>query len=124
MTCTGFCDVAAESRYTIGLPSGIVRSRIGKSARIRARSSGSVLRSCVTAMPPPGSVLRLRRRLAEVADPLVALLLELLRELAAAGLHDTSVHHHVDVVRRAVVQDPLVVRDEQHAEVRADQLRD
>src|SRR5512143_4176598 len=53
------------------------------------------------------------------ADPVVALRLELVRELRAAGLHDASVDENMDEVRLDVVQDALIVRDEEDAQVRA-----
>src|SRR5689334_6648147 len=96
------------------------RSRIGKSRRIRSTSSGvgitltSALRSSITlAIPASVPSLRLGGLLLDpelLADPLVALLLQLLRQLRAARQDDPAVHHHVDPVRRDVVEDPLVVR--------------
>src|SRR4051812_119257 len=56
-----------------------------------------------------------------LADPVVALLLELQRQLGAARLDDPSVHQHVDEVRLDVIQDPLVVRDQEHPQIRSRQ---
>src|SRR6059036_3451385 len=127
MTCRGFWDVAALSRNTIGL-SPTVRDRMGKSARMRVTSSAPSARSFVTdivSSPPlsfPLAVLVLDPQL--LADALVALLLELVGQLLPARLHDTPADHHVDEIRGDVVQDPLVVGDEEHAEVRPDELLD
>src|SRR5215218_4502909 len=127
MTRRGFWEVAALSRKTIGLfPT--VRERMGKSPRMRATSSAPSARSFVTDIAPSPplrflfAVLLLDPEL--LADALVALLLELLGQLLPARLHDTPADHDVDEVRRDVVQDPLVMGDEEHAEVRPDQLFD
>jgi hypothetical protein len=47
-------------------------------------------------------------------DPVVALPLELERQLLAAREHDAPVEEHVDVVRLHVLEDALVVGDEDH----------
>ena len=75
--------------------------------------------------PVPVHRLRLRPFLDTelLADALVSLLLELARELGTAGPHDTTLHHHVDPVGGDVVEDPLVVGDQQDAQVGSDQLR-
>src|ERR1700690_513522 len=52
-------------------------------------------------------------------DPVVALGLELEGEGLVAALHDPAVPHHVDVVGHDVVEQPLVVGDEEDAELRA-----
>ena len=57
-------------------------------------------------------------------DALVALGLELVRQLRPASLHDTPLHHHVDRVGRDVVQHALVVRDQEHTESGPDELVD
>ena len=63
-----------------------------------------------------------QRRL--LLEPGVALLLELERHLLAAGADDAPVDQHVDEVRNDVVQQPLVVRDDQHRALGAAQLVD
>src|SRR2546428_190986 len=50
-------------------------------------------------------------------DPVIALPLELEGQLLAAGLHDAAVEEHVDVVRLDVLQEPLVVRHQDHGVV-------
>src|SRR5260370_21401729 len=62
-----------------------------------------------------------RRLVLLAGQPLVALLFELEGEVRAAGLDDAPLIHHVDHIRRNVVQDALVVRDDQHAHARATQ---
>src|SRR5215207_4139096 len=57
------------------------------------------------------------RRLGGLANPSVALALELLDELRAALLDDAPVVHDRDAVGRDEVQDPLVVGDDEHAEI-------
>ena len=47
-------------------------------------------------------------------EPRVALLLELERELLAAGPHDPAVDEHVDEVGNDVVEQPLVVGHDEH----------
>ncbi len=59
-----------------------------------------------------------------LAHPLVALVLELARELGPAALDHATVQHDVDEVRLDVAQDPLVVGDDQDAKVRAAHLLD
>src|SRR5215210_2261532 len=111
MTWFGRCEVAPLSRYTSGCPL-IMRDRIGKSALTFATSTAA-------------SLLRADGLGAQAhlgTDALVALRLEFLSELLAALLHDTTVDHHVNEVGCDVVQDPLVVRDQQHPEIRTDQL--
>ena len=89
----------SRSRWTISFSSSI--------CVIRPRSAASV---------PTGSA-------AVLGVPfLVPELLQLIRELGAAGLHDLPVDEDVDVVRLDVVEDPLVVRDHERAHVRADEL--
>src|SRR3954447_6260060 len=51
----------------------------------------------------------------------VAALLELERELGSARTHDAAIHEDVHVVGPDVVEDALVVRDHEHAEIRAGQ---
>src|SRR5262245_3335999 len=131
MTCRGFWLVAALSRYTSGCPL-IGRSRIGKSARILSTSSGGASWMVFTAFLPerlrPLALVRRGRGLLGPGDPelpaepLVPLQLELVGELRTARQDDPAVHHHVDVVRGDVVEDPLIVGDEQHADVGPDQL--
>jgi hypothetical protein len=62
------------------------------------------------------------------AHPVVPAGVELHRELLGPVLHDAAVDHHVDGVRDDVVQEPLVVGDDERAEVVAaggvDALRD
>ena len=53
-------------------------------------------------------------------DRAVALLLESQGEVLAAALDDAALGQHVDVVRLDVVEQALVVRDQQHAEVRVE----
>src|SRR3990170_6779549 len=104
MTCRGFWEVAALSRNTMGL-SPTVRERMGKSARIRATSSAPFARSLVTAiaLPPPlGRGLGVLLDTELLPDALVALGLELVGQLLAAGLHDTPVDHDVDEIGRDV----------------------
>src|SRR5207244_4515389 len=60
-------------------------------------------------------------RLELFADPVVALLLELLGELLAARAHDAPLREDVDEVRHEVVQEPLIVRDQDHRVVLAAQ---
>ena len=57
-------------------------------------------------------------------EGLVALRLELLRELCAARGHDPAVHEDVHVIRGDVVEDALVVRDHERAHLGADELVD
>src|SRR5439155_26167146 len=108
ITCRGFWLVFELSRYTRGLPL-TSRCRIGKSSRIRSTSSGRVM--FATSFPAQEFLPK----------PFVALRFELVRELGAAGEHDPAVHHHVDPVGGDVAQDPLVVGDEKHSQVRPDQ---
>src|SRR2546428_6119105 len=125
MTCWGFCEVAALSRYTIGL-SPTVRDRMGKSSRTRSTSSGRTSPSITLAISDTTFSRRRNRFLlldAELlAEVLVPLPLELVGELLAAGLHDPPVHHHVHVIRRDVVEDALVVRDQQDPQRRSHEL--
>ena len=66
-----------------------------------------------------------RHRRAELLlDPIVPLRFQLQRHLGAAGQHDAAVVEDVDVIGLDVVQQPLVVRDQQRAHVRADQAVD
>src|SRR6266705_3009532 len=112
----------------------IVRSRMGKSLRTSSTSSAAGRSSTARAtsvssrafsLRPGGGPVRagrvrgglLRGEPQLLADAFVALLLELVGQLRAAGLHDPPAHHHVYVVRGDVVQDPLVVRDQEHAQV-------
>ena len=76
-----------------------VRDRIGKSALTRGdvESHGSD-----------------RRFLTEALEPLG---LDALRELRPAGGDDAAVEQHVHDVGREVLEDALVVRDEQEAEL-------
>src|SRR5512143_2874590 len=50
-------------------------------------------------------------------DPHVTLRLQLVRQLRPARLDDPAVDENVDELRLDVVEDPLVVRDQQHAQV-------
>src|SRR5262249_33582150 len=63
-------------------------------------------------------------RLDLLADPAVALLLELLDQLRAALLDDASVEEDVDGVRLDQVEDALVVGDDQNAHPGARELVD
>ena len=56
-------------------------------------------------------------------DRAVALVLEAQRQVLAARGHDPAGRQHVDDVRRDVVEQPLVVRDQQHAHVRVEHAR-
>src|SRR5262249_28599517 len=47
-------------------------------------------------------------------DPVIALPLELEGQLLATGLHDLAVEEHVDLVRLDVLQEPLIVRHQDH----------
>src|SRR5262249_41134199 len=71
-------------------------------------------------LPPPTSSafsakVRLLALVALAGEPLVALLLQLQRELRATALDNAPAVHHVDDIRRDVVKDTLVVRDDKHA---------
>ena len=57
-------------------------------------------------------------------QPLVTLLLQLVRQIGAASLDDLPLVHHMHDIRRDVVEDALVVRDDEHAQVRATQRVD
>src|SRR5215204_809455 len=59
-----------------------------------------------------------------LAHPVVALVLEIERQLLAAAGHEPPVEHDVDVIRLDVPQYPLVVRDDDRREVRPAQLVD
>src|SRR5512143_1953831 len=63
-----------------------------------------------------GSYSRASGRLG-VSDPHVALRLQLVCQLRAARLDDPAVDENVDELRLDVIEDPLVVRDQQHAQV-------
>src|SRR5437667_1219128 len=71
---------------------------------------------CVMAMAPSS---RASSRGLNVPDPVVTLGLELVRQLGASRLDDAAVDQHVDELRLDVVQDPLVVRDQEHPEIGA-----
>src|SRR5918998_5816234 len=59
-----------------------------------------------------------------LAHPVVAPVLELVGELLAARGHQPAVEHDVNPIRLDVPQDPLVVRDDDRAELRPTQLVD
>src|ERR687894_423259 len=59
--------------------------------------------------------LALRRGAELLAHPVVALVLELQRQILAAAGHYSTVQHDMNVVRLDVAQDPLVVRDDDGA---------
>ena len=67
--------------------------------------------------------MRAHLRLPFGHERLVALGLELVRELRAALGDDAPVHEDVHEVGRDVVEDPLVVRDHERAHLRADERR-
>src|SRR5262245_55934931 len=46
-----------------------------------------------------------------LACPIVTSFLELQSEFFSPAPHDSTSHHHMDVVRNDVVQEPLIVRD-------------
>src|SRR5215211_3096678 len=71
-------------------------------------SSWMVLSSGICSTPS----LALSARAELLAHPLVALVLEIHRQLLAAAGHDTPVEHDVDVIRLDVPQNPLIVRDD------------
>src|SRR5919109_1469913 len=54
-----------------------------------------------------------------LSDPVVAFALELERQLLAARLDDAPVEEDMDVVRRDVLENPLVVRHQDHGVVGA-----
>src|SRR5207248_9357152 len=106
-----------------------------KSLRTRSASSGSSPSSVIPAIPSTlplgpasplgGTALTLRCLAVQTQlalDALIALRLELVGQLRASRLHDPPCHHHVNPVGRDVVQDPLVVRDDEHPEPGAAQL--
>src|SRR3984957_13548675 len=103
-TCSGRCDVAPESRYASWFPPRITRPRIGKSARIAARSSAAE-RVAETVMSGPRG-----GRLSE-AD--VAVLFEFVGQLRTARFDDPATDEDVHELRVDVAQNPGVVRDEQ-----------
>src|SRR5688572_20167450 len=113
ITTWGFSDVAAESRYTNGRPC-TMRCRVGKSLRISSTSTLTGLASsnargqCRSRVLGPGRF-----------ELLVTLGFQGFGQVRAAGLDDPAAHHHVDLVGGDVVEDPRVVRDQQHAEVLA-----
>src|SRR5215207_9755658 len=110
-TCRGFWLVAAESRYTSGW-SLTRRSRMGKSPRTAATSSGAVEGVIGASWD--------RESGGGVATPaLVPLGLQPVGQLGAAGLDDPPVDHHVDHVGGDVAQDAGVVGDQQDAELGA-----
>src|SRR6266849_1437716 len=95
MTWRGFCEEAAESRYTKGTPSESFppwtrRSRIGKSLRTRSTSK------------------TMSGRFLDAGVLLIALGLQHLGQLRAAGLDDPPGREDVHVVRLDVAQDPGV----------------
>src|SRR5450756_2451013 len=55
----------------------------------------------------------------DLDEPVVALVLQAVRELRPALLDDPAVDEHVDEVRLDVAQDPRVVGDQQDADVAA-----
>src|SRR5215210_1149177 len=81
-------------------------------------SSWMVLSSGISSIPS----LALRARAELLAHPLVALILEIQRQLLAAAGHEPTVEHDVDVVRLDVPQNPLIVRDDDRGEFGPAQL--
>src|SRR5882762_2000754 len=71
---------------------------------------------CVMTVAPSSRALS---RGLNVPDPVVALSLELVRQLGASRLDDAAVDQHMHELRLDVVQDPLVVRDQEHPEIGA-----
>src|SRR5262249_19967729 len=72
----------------------------------------------------PSRARRGLRRWRLLTEPRVALLLELERELLAAGEGDSPLDQDVEEVRDDVVQEPLVVRHDDHRALRAAKLID
>ena len=94
-----------------------VRPPSGRPPRARARAS------CVEVRAERHLERLVRGRDLEpclAQDRTVALLLELECQLAATALDDAALGEDVDDVRLDVVQQPLVVGDQQHAEVRVE----
>src|SRR6185295_5732790 len=71
---------------------------------------------CVMAIAPSS---RASSRGLDVSDPVIALGLKLVRQFGASRFDDAAVDQHVDELRLDVVQDPLVVRDQEHPEIGA-----
>src|ERR1700722_19075118 len=89
-TCSGRCDVAPESKYANWFPPRITRPRIGKSARIAARSN-AVGRVAETVMSGPRG-----GRLSE-AD--VAFLFEFVGRLRTTRFDDPPADENVHELR-------------------------
>ena len=56
-----------------------------------------------------------------IADPIVALLLQFECQFFIAAPDDATLHHNMYKIGNNVVQQPLVMRDEQNAEIGAAQ---
>src|SRR5690242_7768621 len=102
MTRRGFCVVDALSSQTSGLSPCTRRSRTGKSLRTTF-----------------GSNIALRQRAhigrrAVLPEGIVPRRLELRAKFRATGASDVSIDQNVDEIRRDVVEDPLIVRDQQN----------
>src|SRR3954463_4186996 len=122
ITWRGFWLVAALSRYATGLLPCTFCESTGKSARMRATSSGALAARVVTAMSRS-----LASGLACVqlfAHEVVALGLELGGELASASPHDAPINEHVHEIRRDIAEHPLVVRDQKDPDLRRAQRLD
>src|ERR1700691_4717222 len=103
-TCSGRCDVAPESKYANWFPPRITRARIGKSARIAARSSAAG-RGTETVMSGP--------RGGRLGKAVVAVFFELVGQLRAPRFDDPASDEYVHELRMDVPQNPGVVRNEQ-----------
>src|ERR1700761_5103703 len=80
-TCTGFCDVAPESRYANWFPPRMTRLSIGKPFRRAVQSS------VFDAVVMSG--------LDRLGEPFVAVLFEFVGQLRSAGLNDAAVEEDV-----------------------------
>ena len=54
-----------------------------------------------------------------LAHPVVTLLFEVQSQVGAAGFDNPAAQHHMDEIRLDIIQQALVMRDDQHAQVRA-----
>src|SRR5512134_985146 len=127
MTARGFGADAAESRKARRRPDRCSRSNIGKSRRRTAPSKTPALARPIVIGPTPGPSVRAdglgRARLVAdagrqaelLADPVVAVGLELVAELLSAAHHHAPIEEDVDELWLHVVEHPLVVRDEEDA---------
>src|SRR5690606_9129951 len=112
----GFGDEAAESRKASGRPDECGRSKTGKSPRWEAPERAPIsVRGSVIGPAPSPSVRdgRLRgsdlvadpgRKADLLADPVVAVRLELVAQLLAAAHDHPAIEEHVDELRLHVVE--------------------